>query len=638
MREGVRAELKAGTIGERSQLLGRHQADLGLGSDGVMREAESSGANVDRGRGVEVAQQRGEDRKVVRRAVVKGDRAQASGGSGLKSVHELAEDHETVAPLDERLQLYCQLLGIDDEVVRIQLPRNVTDRVVVQDYRWTTKQGDRIATEDRSDGQASTHSVVRNIARNTGFQVLGEGISKLASLALYVVVARVAGPAQFGVLVFCLSLSLLTTVVASFGVEGLLIRGVARDQTTARALLRDAITIKLGFGSIGIVVAVVVTVAAGDGPYVRVAIAGFALGAVIDLIARSYYAIFQALDDMRPTAVCILLQRFTTAAMGIVFVLAGGRIVALAVAFVSGSILALVAAAVKLAARGVTPLGRPSLAGARRLAHDSFALGLSQAFNTILFRVDATMLSLIKGNAAVGLYGVAYRLLESTLFLTYDFTAALAPTLARLGRTTQPTIARAFEMGCRVLALMLVPIGDVMVAFPGPIVHLVYGARYGAAAGVMRVLGVGSVTYGFAYLASVVLISQDRDSVLSKVHAAVAAQNVVLNLILIPPMSYLGAALSTTISETTRAVVLMWYAVRSTGPIRIARVFLAPMVGSAAVALVALVAGSSLVTLVLAMMAYLGLAVAVERFAFPADARFLRDAVLRRGPTVTGLP
>ena len=44
------------------------------------------------------------------------------------------------------------------------------------------------------------------------------------------------------------------------------------------------------------------------------------------------------------------------------------------------------------------------------------------------------ILSQLKGNDAVGFYGVAYRLLESTLFITYTFVAALLPTLSRLDR------------------------------------------------------------------------------------------------------------------------------------------------------------------------------------------------------------
>ena len=483
----------------------------------------------------------------------------------------------------------------------------------------------------------ATHSVVRSIARNTGFQLIGEAASKLASLALYVVVARSGGPARFGVLVFCLSLSSLTTVVASFGVEGLVVRDVARDRTAAAALLRDAITIKVTFGAIGIGVALLVTTLTQSGSAIQIAIVVFAAAAVIDLISKSFFSIFQAFDDMRPMAACILVQRIVTAGLGIALTVTGGRIVALSIAFAIGSLFALVGAARTLARWGVRPAGRPSLTGARTLARQSFALGLSQAFNTILFRVDATMLSIIKGDVALGLYGVAYRLLESTLFITYDFSAAMAPTLARLGRDTRPTIARAYEVGCRVLALLLVPIGDAMLFFPHPIVHVIYGNGYRGADGVMRLLGVGSVTYGFAYLASYLLITQKRDSVLTTVHAAVAAQNIVLNLILIPRMSYLGAALSTTISETTRAVLLMRSAWKVTGAIRLGRVLFAPVTASAATAGMMLLIGPTFLGLVAGMLAY-GLAVAViERLAFPEDAGFLLASVLRRRPDVSAL-
>lgn len=468
------------------------------------------------------------------------------------------------------------------------------------------------------------------MARNTILQVVGEGVSKFASLALYVVVARVGGSEEFGNLIFALSLSLLATSVAGFGIESLVVRGVAREREVAGRLLSNAIALKLVFGSLGVAAAIAVTLIASYSGEVRVAVAVLSVGAVVDLIAKSYFAVFQALDDMRPMAACTLIQRYTTAVGGIALVLLGAHVEALSFAFLAGSVATLAIAVWWLARHGVSVDRRPSATGAWALARQSVNLGVTQVFSTVLFRADATMLSLYKGNLAVGLYGVAYRLLESTLFLTYSFTAAVAPTLARVRRDSVPSVARVFESACKVLALVMVPVGDAMVLFPQAIVHLIYGARYGSADSVMRLLGGATVTYALAYLASYTLVTQDRDRVLPWVHAAVAIQNIALNLILIPSLSYNGAALSTTISEITRTVALMWYAVRATGPIRILRILLAPSVGTAMMACVALVLGTSFACLLLAGLAYAGSVLVVERFAFPDDLSFVRRAILRR--------
>jgi O-antigen/teichoic acid export membrane protein len=480
------------------------------------------------------------------------------------------------------------------------------------------------------------HGVVRNVARNTTVQVVVEGLSKLASLALYIVIARVAGPAEFGNFVFALSLALLLTVMAGMGVEGVIVRAVARDPSTAPRLLTDGIALRVAAGAIAVGVAMLVAVVGDYSKEVQLGVGLLALSAMIDQVTKCFFATFQAMDDLRPVAACLLVQRCWTAGWGIAAVALGARLGLLAVIFISGSLFALVCAWIWLARRGVSLAPGPSVRRSLALARQAFNLGVTLVFNTVLFRGDATMLSLMKGNLAVGFYGVAYRLLESTLFLTYDFVAALSATLARLRRDTTPPVARAYEFGCRVMALVLVPIGDLFVAFPQSIISLLYGSRYDAAVGVMRLLGVAAVTYGFAYLSSTLLIGQDRDRVLPWIHLVAAVQNVALNLALIPPLSYTGAAISTSVAETTRTVLLMWYSIRSTGPIRWIRVVLGPAVGTAALAAVALVGGNGLGVLVGACAAYAAAALLVERLVFPGDAGLV-IAALRRRPAAESL-
>jgi O-antigen/teichoic acid export membrane protein len=479
--------------------------------------------------------------------------------------------------------------------------------------------------------------LARNVARNTTVQFVGQGLSKLASLALYVVVARVLGVRLFGDLVFALSISALMTGLAGFGIEGVVMRGVARDHERARRLLAESIVLKLPFGLIGVGAATTVAFLGSYRSDVRTAVIVLSVGSVVDLIAANYFAIFQAMGDLLPASVCIFVQRSIGAVLGIVLVLSGAGVAVLSFAFFTASVCALVIVAVWLARRGITPARRPKFADVRSLGVRSFPLGVNNMFSTILFRADATMLSLMKGNFAVGLYGVAYRLLESTLFISYTFTAALVPALAKLRRDTEPSSARVYELGNAVLALLLVPIGDFLVAFPHLIVSALYGSRYHAADTVMRLLGGAAVLYGFAYLAAWAVFLADRDRVLPWVNGLAAAQNVGMNLAIIPPLSYDGAAISTTVCEATRTVLLMFYAVRSMGPIRLGRILLAPCAGSLAILGVALGAGVGVVGFVAAAVAYAICVGVLELVLFPADARALRTALSQRRVPAPGL-
>jgi O-antigen/teichoic acid export membrane protein len=185
-------------------------------------------------------------------------------------------------------------------------------------------------------------TTARVIARNTSVRALGEVLSKVASLAFYVVMARELGREAFGEFTFALSLALLLTGFAALGIDQVITRAVARDRQVAGPLITDALTVKIGLGLVGIVAAVVVVLVGDFNSTVRIAVALLAVATVIELIAKTFAATFQGLDDMLPVAASLLIQRFSTAAVGIALLLSGAGVATVAVVYLGGSVLALV--------------------------------------------------------------------------------------------------------------------------------------------------------------------------------------------------------------------------------------------------------------------------------------------------------
>jgi O-antigen/teichoic acid export membrane protein len=475
-------------------------------------------------------------------------------------------------------------------------------------------------------------SAVRMIARNTSVQAGGDVLGKVASLAFFVVMARELGQEGFGAFTFALSLALLTAALAGFGFEDLIGRDVSRDPAVAPRLMTDALLARALSGLLAVAAAVAIAWIGGADADVRLAVAVLALAAVLETVSKVFHATFQGLDDLRPVAAALVLQRIFTAIVGVSLLLAGRGLVAMALVYLAGAVLAQAYIALRLARRGVRPERRLSAARAAMLVRASAALGITVVLDTVLFRIDATMLSFMKNDADVGVYGAAYRLLESTLFLSWAFVAALLPTLSRLSPTTSPPVGQVYELGTKLTVAALLPIGTGFVLFAEPVVDVLYGAEYAEAAGAVRLLGGAAALYGIAYLSASTLIAQARQAVLPWATGAVLLVNVTLNLVLIPALSYDGAALATSISELLLAVALSVAVWRVTGPISLGRVLAGPVAGCAAMAAVAVVAGASLATLAVGAAAYAAVLVAVERHLFPADVRLLLGVVRRQRP------
>ncbi len=478
-------------------------------------------------------------------------------------------------------------------------------------------------------------STARRVARNTAVQFAGEAVSKGASIAFYIVMARALGVSGFGEFNLALSIALLCTVFAGFGLDAILTTETSREPERLREVFWNAIAAKGAFGLVGIAVALLVAALGGYRIEFDLAVALLGIAAVVELIAKTLYSTFQAFEDMRPVATSMALQRVATAAIAIPVMVLGGGLLPVCVVYLAGAVLAFGYAAWVLRRNIGLPDRWLSAGAARALVRRSLPIGIATIFGAVLFRIDATMLGLIKDDEAVGFYSSAYRLLESTLFVSYAFVGAALPALSRLSRGSEPSIAEASTLSLKAILSALLPIGIVFALFAEPIIETVYGSEFEAATTSLRLLGGAAALYGVSYLGGYILVAQQRQNLIPWIIGGVAIQNVVLNLILIPSHSYDGAAAATSISEATLALTSVAFVIATVGRLPFLRIALAPAAGALAMGAVVWVAGASWWTLAPAIVAF-GLAfLLAERIAFPDDLSLARRLVR---PAPSGSP
>jgi O-antigen/teichoic acid export membrane protein len=478
----------------------------------------------------------------------------------------------------------------------------------------------------------------RRIARNTGIQIAGDAVGKIATLAFYVIMARELGVEEFGQFTFGLSVGLLLAIIVAFGLDEITAREVARDRAAGDPLLWAGLVVKLVFGAAAVIVAAVIaSVAAPPGTGVLVVVV-LTVAAVVEVLSQSPQALLHGREHMAPIAWSFAAQRVVTAVAGITALALGVGVLSVAVIYLGGTFVLATLSVAALRSRGIRPAFALSYRTAARLVRMSFAIGLSGIFAVAVFRIDATMLGLLQGQSAVGLYGAAYRPFESTLTVTFSFVGAVSPVLARLTPASAPTISAAYELAAKALVAVLLPLGLGFVLFAGTVIDLLFGPSYADAASALALLGGAAALYGVTYLAGFVLLSQDRQAVIPVVTATALLLNVAGNLVVIPRWSYDGAAAMTSVTEVLLAAAMTTFAVRATGGISAPRVLIGPVLACGVIGLVALMAGTGLFGLGLSIAAYPLALLAVERRLFPEDLRLVKSLLARGGAADQGAP
>ena len=470
----------------------------------------------------------------------------------------------------------------------------------------------------------------RSILANTSYRVIADVTAKAASVVLYVVMARQLGAADFGVFAFGLAFVTLITVFADFGQDAILTREVARDHRRVNGYFANTIVLKLGLALPALAVSIAILTAVAE-PQTRNVAALLGLAVVAEQLMATCFATFQSYERLVYIPAALVTQRFLMTGVGCVALLRGADVEAVALIYLACALVALCVALWLLFTRVVRPTMRITPRTWRGLMVAALPVGLAAVFAIVLFRADMALLAAIVSADDVGEYAAAYRLFEATLFLSWGVGAAVYPVYSRLGPTASASILVVFERSLKLVVALTLPLAAGAAIFADSIVNLLYGSDYEASSEALALLAPAIALYPVAYLSALLLVSQNRQRVLAPLYGVVAAEDILLNLVLISALSLYGAAFGTSLSQLLVTVPLLVLSSRALGQLDWLRMFAGPVVAVAAATLVAYALRNEFSFAVLAMATAYGAALyAFERLVFPGDAEIVTRLVPRR--------
>lgn len=440
------------------------------------------------------------------------------------------------------------------------------------------------AADDTPDGADPSSSgpgpATSRAARNASVLAIAEVIGKVGTFAYTVVVVRVLSQADYGAFAYALSVALLVGVLGQWGFNVQLIQRSSgrRDELPHNLAVALVWKLLLGVPVFGITFLVV----APDRPdqAAVVVLALLLVATYLDNLAESLRAAAAALENQTGVAAALATQRLLTAVVVTALVLSGTGIVGVAVGYLAGSVTGLLGSWLALTHLGSRPDFRSvDLAAMRGAVRGSLLIGLSSIASMILFRVDQVLIEVFEGDEGVAAYAVAYRLVESGLFLSWSVGRAVLPVMS--AATERWRIRRGVEQGLAALALAYVPFAAVALTEGRDLVVLLFGDTYATeAAAVMAWLAPAPLLFGVGYLLSQALFAREDQFGAFLANGSAMVGNVVMNIVAIPAMGIAGAAMVTSVSLAVRAVVEQWRVRRLVGPPRLLRPLVPSIAGS----------------------------------------------------------
>jgi O-antigen/teichoic acid export membrane protein len=193
----------------------------------------------------------------------------------------------------------------------------------------------------------------------------------------------------------------------------------------------------------------------------------------------------------------------------------------------------------------------------KTLLAQAYPLALANLFSIIYFRIDTVMLASMRGEAAVGLYNAAYRLLEFTLIFPAYYIGAIFPVISASYPANPQRFALMYRRSVKYMLMVSLPLALGVTALAHRFIDVLYGPAYGPCVPALLVLMWCLVLITVNSINAPYLIVMGRQKVISLLLLSSMCLNIGLNFYFIPHYGIQGAAWVTLLSEIFNTLLFL---------------------------------------------------------------------------------
>ncbi len=424
---------------------------------------------------------------------------------------------------------------------------------------------------------------VRTVARNSLAPMFLNLVNKALDFAYAMLYVRLLGPEGTGAWYFVVAVYGLFEIVSRYGLGTLLTRDVSADKNQSSRYLTNVLALRTLLWAAMLPVYALVTYvyynldALTLGGLVSVplqpigvqevqALAILAISMLFANWADALSSTFNAFEKMEYPAWLSTGSNLIKIVLGPLVLLMGGGFVGLALVSLLVNMVQVVWFYRLLRITLFPPQWRWDWPLQRWMFEVSGPLMVNHLLATIFWRIDIWLLRPLAGELSVGLYSIGLKYLDGLNIIPSLFTLAIFPVMSRYARSGSNSLLRSYVLSLRLLVMISLPLAMVIFVLAKPLVYIVGGAQYlditqtfhlfgrefqvqGGADLAMRFI-IWSIPIGFVNsVTQYVLIAVNQQRYLTRAFLMGVTFNIVGNLLLIPGLGYVGAAITTILSE-----------------------------------------------------------------------------------------
>jgi len=378
-----------------------------------------------------------------------------------------------------------------------------------------------------------------------------------AVLTLFLV--RALGPEGYGVFALALAVGSLAALPSDLGISSSASRFIAEhrdDRGAIAGVVIDAFRLKVvaaGAASILLFAASEIIASAYNEPALVWPLRGVAVSlfgeSLLLLVGGSFVAQGKVSWNLVVTVVESTLELTASIVLVVLGAGAAGAAFGRAIAYLVGAALG-VALVVRLVGLPITQSLRTRGGRTRSILRYAAPLAIVDATWTLFTKIDILLIGALIGTTSVAIFQAPMRFITFLYYPGYSIAGGVAPTLAHRDAAPRDAMRRTerFTGALRYIVIFQAALVAPLLVWAGPITDLLLGSGYEESAIVMRALTPYVFLLGIAPLVSIGATYLGEARARIPITILTVIVNTVLDLILLPWIGVVGAAIGTDVA------------------------------------------------------------------------------------------
>lgn len=402
------------------------------------------------------------------------------------------------------------------------------------------------------------------IAKNATVLSLALLVQKILTFGYFIFINKAIDPEPLGSYFIALNLSTLFGYFVDVAFSQVLIREIAKQKEKTTSYLNAALSLKLLISVFVYAAVILYVILYGYSTLTRTLVYLTGIIMLLDSFTLTFYSVFRGHQKLQFEAIGTVVNVLIKIVVGVVGIKLGFGVVIVITAILVASLFNLIFSAILVAKK---LHWRPSISwdGETLLFLGKIAIPFAIAgiFQTIYNTQDQFLLGnphLVgaKGESYTAWYGTAYKYAFALSFIPAAVAAAVFPAMSEYYIKSKDLLARTFERAFGYLLLVGVPISLGVLVLAQKIILAASTKAFIASVIPLQLLSISMLFLFLNYPVGYLLNATDRQS-RNTIHIGIVMVfNLILNSLLIPRFTFIGAAIASVASSVLLVTLGLW--------------------------------------------------------------------------------